>query len=227
MSTIENRINQYNNSIRVNRIYNSNIGNNTQYKSKPTTQDNKAPSKNESKAQNTDTVEINGRRLTRKQLAILLELKKRDQQVRQHEMAHLIAGGQYVRGGPNYVYEVGPDGRRYAVGGDVSIDTSPERDPRATLRKMLTVERAALAPANPSAQDRAVAAKAAQEAAKAQMEIIEMQQSSHKKEIYSKAASNNVNNQQSNTSTNSNIISNYQANSSNVNNIGGFLDIFA
>jgi len=226
MLAIENNISHYNNSIRVNRVHDSNVENNTQ--SKSTNQDKIDPSKNKSNAQNTDTVEINGRRLTRKQLAILLELKKRDQQVHQHEMAHLIAGGQYVRGGPNYVYEVGPDGRRYAVGGDVSIDTSPERDPRATLRKMLTVERAALAPANPSAQDRAVAAKAAQEAAKAQMEIIEMQQSSNKKEIYSKAVSNNLGNQQSNNQTNSNNLSNYQkTNSPNVNNLGSFLDIFA
>ncbi len=179
MLAIANNISQYDNSIRVNRAYSSNIENNIQ--SKPTNQNNIDSSKNRSRDQNKDTVEINGRRLTRKQLAILLELKKRDQQVRQHEMAHLIAGGQYVRGGPNYIYEVGPDGKRYAVGGDVSIDTSPERDPHATLRKMLTVERAALAPANPSAQDRAVAAKASQEAAKAEMEIIEMQQNFYHK----------------------------------------------
>ncbi len=141
---------------------------------------------------NKHTVTENGRKLTPQQLAVVLQLQKRDRAVHQHEMAHLVAGGQYVRGGPNYVYETGPDGKRYAVGGDVSIDTSPERDPRATLSKMLTVERAALAPKDPSPQDREVAAKAAQEAAKAQMEIIEMEQHAETQGI--KTAGDNTDN---------------------------------
>ncbi len=113
-----------------------------------------------------------GRPLSREEVAELLELKSRDQQVRQHEAAHMAAGGIYVRGGPTYSYRIGPDGKRYAVGGEVSIDTSPERDPRQTIAKMRVVERAALAPANPSGQDRLVASKAAMEIIKAQAELI-------------------------------------------------------
>ena len=224
MTTINKSIySSFNNALKFNKGQAPAVQNNSQNKKQASDS-----VQNSSGAQNNkDTVEINGRRLTRKQLAILLELKKRDQQVRQHEMAHLIAGGQYVRGGPNYVYEVGPDGRRYAVGGDVSIDTSPERDPRATLRKMLTVERAALAPANPSAQDRAVAAKAAQEASKAEMEIIEMQQRSHQNSLsHASSIKNNEGSQvfvQNSPSSTSSYSSNSNSNNSN---IGNFLNIF-
>lgn len=99
------------------------------------------------------------------------ELKLRDRQVRAHEQAHVAAGGQYVRGGASYEYQTGPDGKRYAVGGEVSIDTSSEKSPEATIAKMEVVKRAALAPADPSAQDRSVAAAASQKQLEAQMEM--------------------------------------------------------
>lgn len=90
------------------------------------------------------------------------ELKHRDQEVRRHEQAHKGAAGSLSTSGPSFEYQTGPDGRRYAVGGEVNIDTSAvPGDPRATIAKMQQVRRAALAPANPSGQDRSVAAKAA------------------------------------------------------------------
>jgi hypothetical protein len=99
--------------------------------------------------------------MTIEERAQLRELEERDHEVRAHEEAHRQAGGHYVRGGPSFKYEVGPDGRRYAVGGEVQINTSPVRgDPEATIRKMQQVRRAALAPADPSTQDRRVAAQA-------------------------------------------------------------------
>ena len=99
------------------------------------------------------------------------ELQTRDREVRAHEMAHVAAGGQYVRGGANLEYQTGPDGKRYAVGGEVSIDTSKvSNDPEATIRKMQVVKRAALAPAKPSPQDRSVAAQATQKEMQARQE---------------------------------------------------------
>jgi hypothetical protein len=99
------------------------------------------------------------------------KLAQRDREVRAHEAAHAAAGGQYVRGGATFQYQKGPDGKMYAVGGEVSIDSSPVKgDPRATIAKMQTVQRAALAPADPSGQDRAVAAAAAAAAAQAGQE---------------------------------------------------------
>lgn len=100
------------------------------------------------------------------------ELKQRDQQVRAHEQAHVAAAGPHVRGGPTYDFQEGPDGKPYAVGGEVQIDTSPvEGDPEATIRKAQTVRAAALTPAEPSAQDRAVATAATQMEVQAQQEL--------------------------------------------------------
>lgn len=99
------------------------------------------------------------------------ELKARDREVRAHEQAHANVGGQYA-GAPSYQYQTGPDGRRYAVGGEVSIDASPvEGDPAATIQKMMIVERAALAPVEPSSQDRKVAAEAQARRLQAQAEL--------------------------------------------------------
>jgi len=100
------------------------------------------------------------------------ELKKRDAEVKAHEAAHLAAAGPYANGGARYEYVVGPDGQRYAVGGEVSVDTSKvPNDPEATIRKAQTIKRAALAPANPSAQDRQVAVQADRMALEAQQEL--------------------------------------------------------
>ena len=92
----------------------------------------------------------------------LRELKLRDAEVRAHESAHMAAGGGHVNGGAGYTYQKGPDGRQYAIGGHVSIDASSvPGDPEASREKAQQVRRAALAPGEPSGQDRQVAARAA------------------------------------------------------------------
>lgn len=110
--------------------------------------------------------------LTPKQQKVVTELKQIDQQVRDHEAAHMAAGGTLVRGGVSYDYQTGPDGKRYAVGGEVQIDTTPvEDDPKATMLKAERIKSAALAPADPSSQDLAVAAAATQMQMQAQQEL--------------------------------------------------------
>jgi len=80
--------------------------------------------------------------------------------VRRHEQAHAAVGGQYA-GSPSYTYQTGPDGQRYAIGGEVPIDVSPVKgDAQATISKMEVVKAAALAPAEPSGADRRVASLA-------------------------------------------------------------------
>lgn len=109
--------------------------------------------------------------LSEEERQILKELKARDAEVRAHEQAHLAAAGPYANGAPKYDYQTGPDGKQYAVGGEVSIDTSPvPGDLEATVRKAQTVKRAALAPRDPSPQDIKVAAQAAQLEAQARLE---------------------------------------------------------
>lgn len=102
------------------------------------------------------------------------KLKARDAEVKAHEQAHKAVGGGYA-GAISYEYQRGPDGGRYAVGGEVSIDTSPERDPSATIAKMRVVKAAAMAPAEPSGQDRSVAAQASQTEVQARQELAEEQ----------------------------------------------------
>lgn len=112
------------------------------------------------------------RQLSEKERREVEKLKRRDREVRAHEQAHLAAAGAYAMGGPRYTYQTGPDGKRYAVGGEVPIDVSEvPGNPEATLQKAQTIRRAALAPSNPSSADRAIAAKAAAMAAKARQDL--------------------------------------------------------
>lgn len=97
--------------------------------------------------------------LSEEEKAAVAKLKAIDAKVRAHERAHAAVGGQYA-GAPSYSYTRGPDGQMYATSGEVSIDISAENDPEATLQKAAQVAAAALAPADPSGQDRAVAAAA-------------------------------------------------------------------
>lgn len=113
-----------------------------------------------------DNVEI-----TSEELRKIQDLQLRDAEVKAHEQAHLSAAGQYAAGGASFTYTTGPNGKRYATGGEVPIDLSKEKDPQATLLKMTQVRRAALAPASPSAADRNIAARAAMIAAEASREI--------------------------------------------------------
>ncbi len=110
-----------------------------------------------------------------RQLEEMLEisaLRARDVEVRRHEAAHMAAGNGYIIGGASFTYQSGPDGRHYAVGGEVGIDSSSiPGKPEETLRKMRVVKAAALAPARPSAADLAVAAAAAQAEAAALAEL--------------------------------------------------------
>jgi hypothetical protein len=115
--------------------------------------------------------------LTSEEQRVVTELKKRDAEVRRHEQAHKRVAGQYALGAPKYDYQVGPDGKRYAVGGEVALDTSEiPNNPSATIRKADQIKRAALAPEKPSAQDRRVASEAERMKAKAQQELREEKQ---------------------------------------------------
>lgn len=112
------------------------------------------------------------------------KLRQSDAKVRAHEGAHSAAGGGYT-GATSYEFTTGPDGKRYAIGGEVQIDASPVRDnPAATVAKMDIIIRAALAPAEPSSQDQAVARDAAKARSQAQTELqkqTETENSSDKK----------------------------------------------
>lgn len=119
-------------------------------------------------SQNVETVP---NEFSQEELKALQTLKARDREVKAHEQAHLAAAGGHARGGASFTTQKGPDGNSYAVGGEVSIDMSAANTPEATVEKMNTIRRAALAPANPSSTDRRVASQATAKAQQAEMEI--------------------------------------------------------
>ncbi len=122
-------------------------------------------------AKQSSATAANGKPLTEQQQKRIDELKQIDAEVRAHEAAHAAAAGGLARG-TSFRTATGTDGKSYAVGGEVKIDISPVAgNPQATLAKMQTVRRAALAPADPSGQDRAVAAQATAIEAQAQAEL--------------------------------------------------------
>ncbi|MBO8155784.1 MAG: hypothetical protein H0Z32_04930 [Bacillaceae bacterium] len=112
------------------------------------------------------------RELSPEELRQISELKTIEQKVKAHEHAHQSAGGG-LAGSIQYQYQEGPDGRQYAVGGEVPIHASKGDTPEETIEIMERVRKAALAPADPSPQDLKVAAHAAMAIMKAQQELAE------------------------------------------------------
>lgn len=138
----------------------------------------KKDNKSQSKVINTDKLSITGKELSDAEEREVKALKEIDARVKAHEQAHIAAGGSLVRGGASFTYKKGPDGRDYAVAGEVKIDASPDpNNPEATIRKMQQVKRAALAPADPSPQDRKVAMEATQIENQASMELAQQKKS--------------------------------------------------
>lgn len=111
--------------------------------------------------------------LSKEELKAVRDLQVRDRQVRAHEQAHVSASGRIATSAPNYEFETGPDGRKYAVGGSVSYNVPPASTPKEELLLAQQLRRMALAPMDPSPKDRATAAKAAVKEAKANREIRE------------------------------------------------------
>jgi acyl-CoA synthetase (AMP-forming)/AMP-acid ligase II len=114
-----------------------------------------APFNHDNRSDDSDSLELQAQQQQIRALA------SREREVIAHEQAHAAVGGQFA-GAPSFSYERGPDGVSYAVAGEVSISLPNGSDPAATLAAARQVRSAALAPANPSSQDRRVAAQASQ-----------------------------------------------------------------
>lgn len=119
---------------------------------------------------------VDGDVLNQAEKLLIAKLKRADTAVKAHELAHLSVAGPYATSGINFSYQRGPDGQRYAVGGEVQIDTTAEATPEATIAKMQVVRAAALAPADPSPQDRKVAAAATAKITAANRELREIRE---------------------------------------------------
>lgn len=112
---------------------------------------------------------------------MVIALQARDMEVRIHELAHQSAGAG--TGGASFSYQQGPDGKMYAIGGEVSIDMSTGNTPEETVAKMQAVKVAALAPSDPSPQDLKVASTATQIESQARSEMQKEMQESFKEGV--------------------------------------------
>jgi hypothetical protein len=136
----------------------------------------------ENKDSITDRVTLSGKSLEDPQVrAVAEKMKAIEEKVKAHEAAHKAAGGN-LAGPASFSYTQGPDGRSYITGGEVQINISGGRTPEETISRMQQVIRAALAPADPSGQDRAVAAQAASQIAQAQQQKMQEEDPSAKQD---------------------------------------------
>jgi len=89
---------------------------------------------------------------------VLEKFRKKDAEVRSHEQAHATIG--FTTTPISYNYQKGPDGKMYAVGGRVKLDTSLPDDPKDVSFKLDLMKKAASAPADTSGADNMIAAQA-------------------------------------------------------------------
>lgn len=127
--------------------------------------------------------------LTPEEKRIVAELQRIDQAVRAHEQAHLQAGHGVVTSAANFTYTYGPDGRQYAVAGEVGIDTAPEAKPEANIDKGVRIQAAALAPKDPSPQDHRVASIGSQLEAQGRSDLATQQAEARAREAEGNAQS--------------------------------------
>ena len=107
--------------------------------------------------------------LSQDEKRLVLDLQSRDAEVRAHESAHKSGGAS--TGAASYTYQQGPDGKMYAIGGEVSVSFKTGSTPQETIANAQAVIASALAPADPSGQDMAVASSAMVMLMKAQQQL--------------------------------------------------------
>ena len=125
--------------------------------------------------------------LSQDEKRLVNELQSRDMEVRAHEAAHQSGGA--ATGGASYTYQQGPDGKMYAIGGEVSVSMRGGSTPDETIANAQAVIASAMAPSDPSAQDFAVASSARVIMMKAQQQKTrELQEETLGKETYKSEA---------------------------------------
>ena len=127
---------------------------------------------------------------------LVKNLSSRDSEVRAHEAAHQAAAGS-LAGAASYTYQQGPDGKMYAIGGEVSISTPSGSSPEEALKNARTVAASALAAGDPSPQDFSVASSARVVEMKALQSIAKKAQDELDGNSAYKEASSNSSNMQS------------------------------
>ncbi len=89
---------------------------------------------------------------------VLEKFKSIDANIRSHEQAHSSLTNTTTP--IQYTYQVGPDGKLYATGGHVRIDTSIPNDPKAASAKLDQIKKSATANGDMSSADGTIAIQA-------------------------------------------------------------------
>ena len=88
---------------------------------------------------------------------VLEKFRNKDAEIRTHEQAHASIG--HTTSPISYNYQEGPDGKLYAVGGSVRLNTSIPDDPKAAAFKLDMIQKAATGVTHPSSADGAIASQ--------------------------------------------------------------------
>ncbi|MGB5792250.1 putative metalloprotease CJM1_0395 family protein [Poseidonibacter sp.] len=103
-----------------------------------------------------DTVNISDNKYDENDYERVLEkFKNLDAQTRTHEQTHASLAN--TLGAINYNYQTGPDGKLYATGGHVRLDTSIPQDEEAAIAKLDDLAKAATASEGLSGADAMIA----------------------------------------------------------------------
>ncbi len=135
---------------------------------------------------------VTSSKFTADEQRMIRDLQAIDTEVRAHESAHKAGGAS--TGAATFTYQQGPDGRMYAIGGEVSVSMKGGSTPEETIANAQAVIAAAMAPANPSPQDYSVASSAKMMVSKAQQQKAkELQEELLGKETYKKESEKDPN----------------------------------
>lgn len=151
-------------------LWNTKAQSNQNAKELSSTQESQEDSTKETTEEKRNTQMVNGKELEPDEVQYVRELERIDRNVKAHEAAHIAAGGGVVSGGASYGYTRGPDGKMYAVSGEVPISMKKGKTPEETIQNARQIVAAAMAPADPSPQDYKVAASAMQMESQARVE---------------------------------------------------------
>ncbi len=81
------------------------------------------------------------------------ELKSRDKEVRLHEAEHMRNPELISVGGPKFTYAIGPDGKAYAIGGNVTLTTGKPKSPEDAMQKAMALKNSSMGVGEPSSKD--------------------------------------------------------------------------
>jgi len=88
---------------------------------------------------------------------VLEKFRNKDSEIRTHEQTHASIG--HTTSPISYNYQEGPDGKMYAVGGSVRLDTTIPDDPKAAAFKLDMIQKAASGVAHASSADNSIASQ--------------------------------------------------------------------